>query len=193
MGTSVELDASDLHRMSLATFHRLVDGGGFDEDTHIEVINGLLLDLPRKTPEHERVVSLLAEWLSRHVDSAAIQVRVHAPLTVVAAEAEPEPDIAAIRRGTPSPYHPASAALVVEVAVNSQRRDLVLKPPVYAAAGVDEYWVVDLLGARVVCHRSPACDGYAERRVLLLAESLTATALSLPELVVGDLLASPGY
>jgi Uma2 family endonuclease len=52
--------------------------------------------------------------------------------------------------------------LVIEVSVSSLRRDLVRKPSLYAASGVDEYWVIDLDGRRVVIHRDPGSDGYAD-------------------------------
>ena len=57
--------------------------------------------------------------------------------------------------GVADPYHPAGAELVVEVAVSSQRRDLLVKAPRYAAAGVPVYLVVDLDARRVIEHTDP--------------------------------------
>lgn len=51
---------------------------------------------------------------------------------------------------------------MIEVSVSSLQRDLVRKPSLYAAAGVAEYWVIDLDGRRAVIHRDPRSDGYAE-------------------------------
>jgi hypothetical protein len=44
--------------------------------------------------------------------------------------------------------HPASALLVIEVAVTSLAIDLGRKAALYAAADVPEYWVVDVPGKR---------------------------------------------
>ncbi len=55
----------------------------------------------------------------------------------------------------------ASAAhLVIEVAVTSQRIDLLHKASRYAAAGVPTYLVLDLPGRRAIVHHGPTADGY---------------------------------
>lgn len=58
--------------------------------------------------------------------------------------------------------HPTIAVLVVEVARSSLATDLEAKPQIYAAAGVAEYWVVDLDARVVHVHRGRRDDGYAE-------------------------------
>ncbi len=87
-------------------------------------------------------------------------MRAGSPLTLE--DSEPEPDLVVIPHNAPRPYHQATAALVIVVSVSSLRRDLVRKPSLYAAAGVDEYWVIDLDGRRAVIHRDPRRDGYAD-------------------------------
>jgi Uma2 family endonuclease len=79
---------------------------------------------------------------------------------------------------------------VIEVSVSSQRRDLVRKPRIYAEAGVDEYWVVDLDNRRVVCHRDPRGDTYHEITEFPADGTLTAAAVELPALAVAELLAA---
>lgn len=88
----------------------------------------------------------------------------------------------------PGPYHPATADLVIEVAVSSLQRDLQQKLALYARAQVVEYWVVDLGGGRVVVHRAPRYDGYAEMVEVDTGGRLTATSVELPALEVGELL-----
>jgi Uma2 family endonuclease len=90
------------------------------------------------------------------------------------------------------PCHPATAALVIEVAVSSLRRDFGLKSALYAAAGVLEYWVVDLDGERIVVHRQPRDDGYAEIEERAAGATLQAASVALPALDVGELLGSAG-
>ena len=67
------------------------------------------------------------------VDDATHELGVRCALTL--ADSEPEPDFVVLARGTPSPYHPATAALAIEVAASSLRRDLLVKAPIYAADG----------------------------------------------------------
>ncbi len=160
VSTETALDIEEVHRLSTEEYHRLIEAGGFDEDARVELIDGLLADMSPKTRAHENAVAWLTNWLTDAVDRSRYQVRVGSPLTLE--HSEPEPDLAVIPHDAPRPYHPATAALVIEVSVSSLQHDLARKPLLYAAAGIDEYWVIDLAGHRVVIHRDPRSDGYAD-------------------------------
>jgi len=176
----------ELHLYSLDEYHRLIEAGGFDEDERVELLEGLLVSMSPKTPRHERAVRWLARWLLRAVDDNRYEVGVSSPLTL--ATSEPEPDLTVLERTAPSPYHPASAALAVEVAVSSLARDLGVKAALYAAAGIPEYWVLDLAGRRMLVHRKATKSGYTERFELAAGQRLTAEAVALPTLELNELL-----
>jgi Uma2 family endonuclease len=173
-----------LHRISPGEYRRLIEAGVFDEDARIELIDGLLVDMSPKTRAHENAVA----WLNRHlvlnIDRERYEVRVGAPLTIDTSE--PEPDLAVIPHSAPRPHHPATAALVVEVAVSSLTRDLVDKPPIYAEASVPVYWAVDLDGQRAVTHILPLDGRYTHVDVVDRGSELVVPELgirvSLPEL-----------
>ncbi len=173
----------ELHRISPEEYRRLVDAGVFDEDARIELIDGLLLDMSPKTRAHEKAITWLNRWLITAVDPARFEVRIAAPLTLAASE--PEPDLAVIPLTAPQPNHPATAELIIEVAVSSQQRDLVQKPPVYARAGVSAYWVIDLDRRCAMIHSTAEDGRYSEVAEVwqgeLVAPSLGLT-LSLSEL-----------
>jgi len=61
----------------------------------------------------------------------------------------------------PRSAQPTTAHLVVEVAQTSQARDGD-KARDYAVADVPEYWIVDLLGRKLVVHRHPLAGAYQE-------------------------------
>lgn len=185
---AVELELAQLHRLSIEEYHRLVEAGGFDEDARVELLDGLLAEMSPKTRAHENAIAWLARWLMRSVDLGVFEVRVASPLTL--GDSEPEPDLAVISLDAPRPYHPATAALVIEVAVSSQRRDLAVKPRLYAAAGVMEYWVLDLDGRRLVVHSQPAAGEYTRVVERHGSGRWTSQAVALPELVVADVLAA---
>lgn len=185
---STDVDVGDLHRLSLDEYHRLIEAGAFDDFPRVELIDGLLIRKEMKSREHENAVAWLARWLMFGVDQERIEVRIGASLTLQHAASEPEPDLAVIPRATPRPYHPASAALVVEVSVTSLRRDLDRKPALYARAGVEEYWVVDLAGRRVVVHRGRAAGGYTDVSAVAADGRLVSSVAGLPALDVSDLL-----
>jgi Uma2 family endonuclease len=184
---AVEIGLNDVHRMSADDYHRLIDSGSLDEDTRIELIDGLLLDMSPKSPAHENVIAALADYLHDELDRGRYQVRVGAPLSI--GDSEPEPDLVVIERGTPQPYHPGTAALVIEVAVSSQRRDLRTKPAIYARAGVPRYWVVDVDGGRAVAHTDPADGSYRNAEIVT---ELAAASIGLAPIAVSDVLAAAG-
>jgi len=186
--TVPQLGIDDVHRYSLDEYHRLIECGGFDEDLRVELLDGLLVTMSPKSVEHERAIRKLTRWLVAATDGERYEVGVGCPLTLTQRNSEPEPDLFVIEVGTPSPYHPGTAALVVEVSISSLTRDLGIKAPLYAVAGVREYWVLDIEGRRLVVHTDPQADGYAKRREYGANERVTATALALPELDLGELL-----
>lgn len=177
----------ELHRLSIEEYHRLIRCGGFEEGARFELIDGLILDMSPKTPEHENAVSWLIDWLVGHLDHSRCQPRVGAPLTI--GSSEPEPDLAIVERTAPRLEHPSGALLVIEVALSSKERDLHVKPGLYAPV-VEEYWVIDLQARHVVVHRDPSDGGYREITAIPAGGELTARAVELGRLPTGDLFAA---
>jgi Uma2 family endonuclease len=186
MAVDVVPPAAEAHRFSLEEYHQLIESGGFDEDSRVELIEGVIADMSPKTAEHENAIRWLTRWLISAVDPERFEVGVQTALTL--AGSEPEPDLAVIPIDAPRPYHPATAALVIEVAMSSQDRDLRQKPAVYARAGIAEYWVVDLDAGVVVTHRTPTATGYEAITEIPADGSIEAQALELPRLEVAELL-----
>jgi Uma2 family endonuclease len=184
----VAVDTSEFHRLTSDEYHQLVDSGGFDEDTRVELIEGILCDMSPKSPEHERIIAYLNRVLATALDHDRFWLRPTAPLSI--GDSEPEPDLSVVRRGTPEPYHPASAALVIEVSVSSRRRDLAVKPALYAGADVAEYWVVDPAKDVVVVHSDPGADGYRTRAELGPGAALDGAVVGIGEIPVAGVLAA---
>lgn len=183
---AVETGLSDVHRLSADEYHRMIESGGLDEDTRIELIEGLILDMSPKSPAHENVISYLMRRLFAGLDLERYEIRAAAPLSL--GDSEPEPDLIVFEHDVPRPYHPESAALLVEVSVSSQRRDLRVKPSVYARAHVPVYWVIDLDGRRAVAHSDPLDGVYEHVQVLAERDLLTAPHIGLAPIAVADVL-----
>lgn len=137
----------------------LVDQGMFGEDEPIQLLDGELVVLsPQKAP-HAGIVEALTERL---VPALVGRARVRVQLPLIAGEhSEPEPDIAIVPADEPRDRHPARTLLVIEVAHETLRLDLVRKARIYAAAGVPVYWVIDVHHDVVHVHTDPTPDGYA--------------------------------
>jgi len=71
----------------------------------------------------------------------------------------PEPDLAVVPRDHGA-GHPRSAFLLVEAADSSLRKDRLVKAPLYAATGVQEYWILDLDARSIEVLRDPSPSGF---------------------------------
>jgi len=184
--SATPIPAEELHRLSVDDYHRLVDSGGL-EDARVELIDGLVVDMSPKNPEHEYVVVWLMRWLTAKLDFSACDLLMSGSLTLGSSELQP--DLAVVRRWTTPSAHPSSALLVIEVARSSRVRDLETKPAVYAPY-VAEYWVVELDHRRVVVHRDPAGDGYASLTVVDDGTMVAPRAIAIGDLDTAALFAA---
>jgi Uma2 family endonuclease len=160
-------------------YDRLVDLGSFD-DERIELLGGRLVTMSPQGTEHADVISRLATLLVKALADRAI-VRSHSPL-VVADDSEPEPDVAVVQTGDYSCEHPSAALLVVEVSDSSLRTDREVKGPLYAAAGIQEYWIVNLVDRVVEVHRARHEGRYSD--VSRHARDATLRPLAFADFVV---------
>lgn len=175
-------------RIPLARYHELIDGGLLDEGDRVELIEGVLVAMSPKGPEHDDAIEWLTERFVTELAGRA-SVRVQSALTFPELDSEPEPDLVVVARDAPRPRHPSAALLVIEVAVSSLSYDRRVKAPLYARAGIPEYWVVDLGGEAVERFRSPAAGGgYADTQRLTAGATLVPEALGAPAVDIGELL-----
>jgi Uma2 family endonuclease len=169
---------------------RMVELGILSEDEPVELLHGVLTEVSAKTPAHESVKARLLRWLADGAAAGGYEVRVEGCLVVPDRTSLPEPDLMAVAAPTDPQRHPTTALLVIEVAVSSLRTDTRIKPPLYAAAGVPELWVVDVDARRVGVFAEPREGAYAaEERAgpegLLKPRTLDVGELDLAELFTG--------
>lgn len=180
------VEPHEIHRLSIEEYHDLVASGGLHEDTRVELIDGLVVDMSPRSPQHENAIRWLIRWLAIHLDHTRYEFMVAGSLTL--GSSEPEPDVAVLERRPPTHAHPSCALLVIEVAISSRDRDLRTKPAIYAPY-VKEYWVVDLQRAAVVVHREAVAGVYREVTIVPRGERLLARALPIAPLASEELFA----
>jgi Uma2 family endonuclease len=89
--------------------------------------------------------------------------------------------------------HPRTALLVVEVADASLLQDRLTKAPLYAAAGIPEYWIVNLRAGVAEVLRDPDRESarYRDLRTCAAGERIPLVAIPGAEIRVADLLPAP--
>ncbi len=113
------------------------------------------------------------------------------PLVIVP-DSEPEPDIVLLgyrddfyRHALPGPD---DVALLIEVANTSLRYDRHVKGPLYAEAGVRDYWIVDLEGEAVEVSRQPQAGRFHHNVRVARGDALSPLAFRDTPLAVADIL-----
>jgi Uma2 family endonuclease len=123
-------------------------------------------------------VKRLNRILSQSAGDQAI-VSIQDPIRLL--DSVPEPDVALLR---PRPDFYASAKpaagdvlLVIEVADSSLDFDREVKLPLYARAGIPEFWLVDLVAGTLELHSDPYSEGTYGHCDILSAGGLVAMSL----------------
>ena len=150
----------------------MVAVGLLHEDEHVQLIEGEILEMTPQYPPHATAVQLVAQALGQ-VFGPGYTVRQQLPLAL-SDDSEPEPDIAIVAGGIRDfmHEHPATAALLIEVADSSLAFDRRRKGRLYAAAAIPEYWIVNLAERVLEIYRMPAASSgsgefeYAERTTI---------------------------
>jgi Uma2 family endonuclease len=143
--------------LSRAEYDELVERGVL-EDAKVELLYGRIVSMPPIGKPHRYSVSNVAELLMGALRPRA-RVFVQQPFAAPD-ESEPEPDVTVVAPGDYLDDHPKAAWLIIEVADSSLLRDRA-KAKLYAAAGVSDYWIVNLVDDVVEVHREPHAAGYA--------------------------------
>ncbi|MEH2387000.1 MAG: Uma2 family endonuclease [Nostoc sp.] len=161
-------------RFTLDEYHRLTELGFFHEDNHIELINGEIIEMAAKGTAHETCLRNLLRKLPKIIgDRATLQSQ--APIALPP-NSEPEPDFAILQNrdnnylsGHPQP---ADVLLVMEVSDSYLGYDQDVKIPLYAKAGITDYWIFNLFDNYLESYSEPYQDvqgkyGYLNKRIFL--------------------------
>jgi Uma2 family endonuclease len=167
------------HRFSVDAYHRMLEAGILDEDDHVELLEGVIVEMSPQGAAHADIIIRLNRLLVLSLGEA-FDVRPQVPLTLDE-QSEPEPDIAVVPAGAkPRGEHPRHALLVVEVARASLARDRDVKARLYARASIPEFWLIDVDRECIEVYRDPdAVQGrYRSREVRSGGDVLECRSLS---------------
>lgn len=188
------------YRWTLEDYEQLI-ALGILEGKHVELIQGDILTMaPMGEPQALTIMQLNYALLPHFNPGTGFHLRIQMPLALPALTCEPEPDIAVVALDAPTNAagRPTSAALVVEVAESSLAYDRDRKGPLYAAAGLREYWLVNLPERCLEVYRQPVPDAasfsgwrYQERQSLHEGERVAPWIAPTVSLAVGGLLLVP--
>lgn len=163
---------------SIDEYHRLLDLNVLKRGSRTELLEGVIVERALRTDRQAAVTALLHRRLDQSLPPG-FQLRADEPLTL-GADTEVTPAFAVVSRADASRFlrHPATAALVIEVAdALDLDRIRALHVPACAKAGVAEVWLLNLVDGRLEAVWKPAGSTYQDAMVLDAPVTLTSRAV----------------
>jgi Uma2 family endonuclease len=175
---------TQIRSLTSAEYYQMMESGIIREGERVELILGQIFTMAAKGTRHTVATTRLVTELLMLIQGRAI-VRCQEPITLPN-NSEPEPDIAIVRLRSDeyinSHPSPADIILVIEVADSTIRFDRDTKAPLYAAAGISEYWIVNLIDNRLEIYRQPEGSIYARIQIVMPPQSIALPQF--PDIVV---------
>ncbi|MBX9679329.1 MAG: Uma2 family endonuclease [Gemmataceae bacterium] len=189
-----DFSSNQLHRFTVEEYRRMAAEGILSEASRVELLlEGVIVKKMTRNPPHDFTLQRLNRWLSRVVPQGWDWC-VQSAITL--ADSEPEPDISLVRFQDDGykRSHPTASdtALAIEIAEASLRENQTRKARIYAQAGIDTYWIVNLPARRVEALSEPSFESRTYMRTAMLAEadilSLVLDGVPVASFAVADLL-----
>jgi len=159
-------------------YHEMARAGILTAGDRVELLEGEIVQMSPIGSHHAACVNRLNRFFTMRLQNKAI-VSVQNPVQL-SKYSEPEPDIALLKprsdfylNGHPKPK---DVFLLIEVAESSSSIDREVKIPLYAKAGIEEVWLIDLDGQRVEVYRSSSENSYTEVQKLSKTQQLSPLA-----------------
>ncbi len=140
-----------------------------EEDQHVELLEGQLVVMT-VNPPHAAAVSHLSRRLNR-VFAERAQVISQSPLRLsdnLEDENLPKPDVMLVA-GPEKVYvdhpRPADVYLLIEVSDSTLAKDRNVKLPLYAANGIPELWIVNLVDQQIEVYSDPQGEAYLTQTI----------------------------
>jgi Uma2 family endonuclease len=175
-------------KFTVDEYYKMADIGILSEDDRVELIEGIIVEMPPTGSDHADVVDALQEALSEGIGRAG-RIRIQNPLRL-SDDSEPVPDIviADYRRYKAGHPRPEDVLLLIEVSDTARRYDRNTKIPLYAGAGIREVWLVDLTERRFHIFRAPVGGKFTETQVLARGESISPVAFAAVSIDITEIL-----
>jgi Uma2 family endonuclease len=182
-------------RWTKEDYYRLCEAEWF-QGRRVQLIEGEIVEMPAQKNWHAIAITLTEDAL-RAAFGPGHWVRVQMSLDL-SPRSVPDPDLAVVP-GTPRSHltanNPTTALLIVEVAETTLSYDRNAKAGLYAAAGIADYWIVNLVQKQVEVYRDPVADStalygfrYGSRTILGPGDFVAPLAAPQARVAVADLL-----
>lgn len=166
-------------KWTLEQYHQMIKAGILDHQ-RVELLNGEVVEVSPEGEPHAFYSRTNAKYLEQLLGDRA-EVLQGKPITILATQSEPEPDIAIVqplgREYLQHHPYPENIFWLIEFSNTSLKKDLDPKANVYDIAGISEYWVVNLQSMKLIVMRDPV-EGVYQSQVTLTDGIINPIAFS---------------
>jgi Uma2 family endonuclease len=169
-----------LAKWSVADYHRMI-AAGILCDRRVELLAGDIIQMSPEGPLHASRIRKIANYLRRLLNGLALVSEAH---RITLEQSEPEPDIAIVRlESRYDERHPGTEDIfwLIEIYDTTLAVDLNKKKQIYAAAGISEYWVVNVEANSLATFHQPRENDYSLKYEMIQGELVP---LAFPEITV---------
>jgi len=167
---------------TIEEFDRIEDAGIFPPDSRFELIRGEIIEMAEPTGRHSGRVNKLNRLFTSKLGETVI-VSVQNPIHIRAGKlmSKPRPDIALLKP-LPELFGPFTATpedvyLLIEISDTTERYDRRVKAPVYAEAGIPEYWILNIPEGNLIVRTEPVDGAYCRTEIFKAGQTVSIKAL----------------
>lgn len=175
---------------TLERYHEAIAAGILTEYDAVELIKGKLVKKMPISEDHAGIIEELADYF-RDLFGSQYRYRSENPVTFQN-NSEPEPDfvISVKKEKDQKSRHPKpdEVHLIIEVAHSTIQYDRKVKGPIYAEAGIPEYWIINLKTRKIEVHLSPDQEENTYQTILSYTDGETFDSPFAGTVIVADLL-----
>jgi Uma2 family endonuclease len=157
-------DVPRIARLRVEDFMLLNAHGAFEAYAKSELIEGEIVCMNAQFTRHALAKTRLTRKLNEALEALRSNLEAVTEVAVsLSPDSMPEPDIVLATFEKLGPVARDRVALIIEIADSTVEYDLGRKARIYAAAGIPEYWVLDVENGRLIIHLAPLGEAYADR------------------------------
>lgn len=154
--------------ISAREYYKMAEVGILKPEDDIELINGEIIKMSPIGSKHPAYIDLLDELL-KDLLGKKVQVRVQSSVRLDD-YSEPEPDLMILKRRKDFYINriptPKDVYLIIEVANSTLEKDRKIKAPLFAKAGIPEYWILNIPDKQLECYSSPKSGKYQKETII---------------------------
>lgn len=160
--------STEVFHWTIEQYHRLAEANILTDDDKTELLDGQIIYMSPIEKLHAAAVRRLDKLLQKTVGDAFL-ISTQNPISIFFNDSEPQPDLVLLKPKADfyASNHPApdDIYLVIEVADSTLDKDRALKIPIYAKAGIQECWLINLIDQNIEVYTEPSPKGYRNMQI----------------------------